>query len=279
VPFSPRLIYSRFDCFGFNFYEIWPSLARFPINSYSSPALFAFMLIIIETIYMYYCLPETLHLAQPTKLRTKSQSSVSRYNLSVLSYLHFAYLFFFSGMEFTLTFLTFETFNFSHMDQGKLLGFIGVSSALIQGLFVRRVSFPLTNAQVIHKILHEKTLVLLGLLSCMLGLLAISFVPSTSSKLLLYIGAACLSFTSATVVSGLTAMASFEASSGEGMGRFRGVGQLGRACGPGVAAGLYWGWGGGQAYRIGAVGVVVVGCFVGGLVKGAKKTGGDKKNA
>jgi hypothetical protein len=60
------------------------------------------------------------------------------------------------------------------------------------------------------------------------------------------------------------------------MGYFRGVGQLGRAFGPGVAAGVYWGWGGALAYGVGAVGVAgVAGCVWMG-VEGWRKGGKEK---
>lgn len=88
------------------------------------------------------------------------------------------------------------------MDQGKLLAYIGMTSALIQGAYVRRVA---------HVSVSEKSLVLQGMTSCALGLILLSLVATRHASLaLLYAGATGLAFTSATVVSSLTAMATFE---------------------------------------------------------------------
>src|SRR5205085_4134485 len=84
-------------------------------------------------------------------------SSVSKKirNLKNLNWIHFLYLFFFAGMEFTITFLTFDLFDFSNMQNGKLLGYIGILSAIIQGGYVRRKA---------NKI-GEKNIVIQGIVS------------------------------------------------------------------------------------------------------------------
>lgn len=97
------------------------------------------------------------------------------------------------------------------------------------------------------------------MMACSLGLAAVSLVPASGSSVYLYTGATLLAFTSATVVGGLTALASFSLSAdrgGEDLGRFRAWGQLGRAAGPGVASAVYWMYGGAFAYRGAAVGVL-----------------------
>lgn len=244
-----------------NLFQVFPWLQGLPINSYSSPALFALILIVIETTYMYFYLPETIHF-KPTaqKLSTENKSKIG--SISVLSALHFTYLFFFSGMEFTLTFLTFDIYSFSHLEQGKLLGFIGIITALVQGGYVRRVA---------HKTVHEKNLVVQGILSCAFGLFLISAVAYTrpSSTIFLYVAAAFLAFTSGTVVSSLTALASFAAGGrhGEELGKFRAYGQLGRSFGPGFACILYWVYGGAFCYGVGGASVLAVAAVVALLVE------------
>ena len=152
--------------------------------------------------------------------------------LSVLSFTHFAHLFLFSGMEFTLTFLTFHLFDFSHMQQGALLGYIGILSSLLQGGYVRRRAH----------IVGEKRMVLQGMVAAALGLGSIALVSGgggATTTLLggkstffpgyvidaiewldtqewsrktrmwgLYAGATGLAVTSATVVNCLTSLAS-----------------------------------------------------------------------
>lgn len=350
-----------------NLFDLVPFLESIPYsNPYSSPALFALVLIVVETIYLYIALPETLYfhasrthgagginsaVSSPgtandtpdlpysppsqqqqqqiggkksptgTALLEKSlsnevqsssstttfkysskPSSTSSSQFNILSILHFMFLFCFSGMEFTLPFLTHDIFDFSPMQQGKLLAFIGVASALVQGGYVRRVA---------HKTVHEKTLLLQGVASCSIGLVAISLVRPLNDFgdgmgiYALYFGSAFLAFTSGTVVSSLTALASFtttkainnnpntsnlthpssssdsfsdtpttrttssssnstatplagieavgEMTQGHALGKFRSLGQLGRAVGPIAACSAYWVLGSMACYQVGAV--------------------------
>ena len=84
-------------------------------------------------------------------------------DLSQVGLAYFIYLFFYSGMEFTLTFLThirwhlylFQPFpkkilrfGFTSMQQGKMFFFIGLLMAVLQGGVVRRL--PLGSEQKVH---------------------------------------------------------------------------------------------------------------------------------
>ncbi|XP_016403226.1 major facilitator superfamily domain-containing protein 10-like, partial [Sinocyclocheilus rhinocerous] len=60
-------------------------------------------------------------------------------NLKVLGLVYFTYLFLFSGLEFTLSFLTHQRFQFSSMQQGKMFFFMGITMAVIQGGYARRI--------------------------------------------------------------------------------------------------------------------------------------------
>ncbi|KAI8918765.1 major facilitator superfamily domain-containing protein [Entophlyctis helioformis] len=287
---------------------LFPSL---PINRYSSPALFAFVLIIIETWYLLSYLPETSHLQPPLQPSAASMASTSTdadadadadashetkplihkdmaegksatqdaasqlsskeidSRLLVLSLVHFAFLFSFSGMEFTLTFLTHDRFAFSHSQQGKLLAFMGVFSAIIQGGYVRRVA---------HKHISEQSLVLQGIISCCIGLGILSVWATTVTRL--YIGASFLAFTSGTVVNSLTSLASLTHSGGSAskaagsnagqdsgnrghaLGKFRSLGQLGRTFGPLFACSVYWMLGSQRVYLIAAASMAVLAAAV-----------------
>ncbi|KAJ3174608.1 hypothetical protein HDU87_007091 [Geranomyces variabilis] len=329
--------------------QVFPFLRGLPVNQYSSPALFAFVLIMIETVYLYIALPETrdhhrLKLASTTTTLTKTASSSSsatttttktttrdastgpspppprrppppprpRSQITTLATLHFLFLFFFSGMEFTLTFLTHDRFQFTHARQGRLLAFIGVSSALVQGLYTRRVTT--------HTRFSERAVVAQGVAAASCGLGVLGYMANNTTDdggggggedgvWWLYVGAAFLAFTSGTVVTGLTALASYEtglrqrqqkqqgqhqhhqqqqhqddvvvvgeydevpgAGTGGGaggggggdrgkvLGRFRSVGQLGRALGPLFACTMYWVFGSRAAYGVGAAAMAVVAC-------------------
>ncbi|KAJ3396787.1 hypothetical protein HDU92_001891 [Lobulomyces angularis] len=255
--------------------QLFPHLKNLPFHQYSFPAVFAFVLILIETFYMYLTLPETVNFKKnleksnknenendinvgesksllETKEALEKSSDVkltehSGKNVNILSFIHFFYLFFFSGMEFTLTFLTYDRFQFTNMSQGTLLGFIGILSALVQGGYVRRVA---------HKSVHERSLAIQGVLSCGIGLGIIALVAKKYlGQQFLFVGASFLAFTSGTVVSSLTALASFESKSSQGknLGKFRAFGQLGRSVGPIFSSSIYWVYGGVYCYSIGSV--------------------------
>ncbi|CAG8462557.1 5575_t:CDS:2 [Funneliformis caledonium] len=266
--------------------KLFPQFVEWGLNPYSTPALVALILLSIETLYLYISLPETASISHKSTIRNEtikqqplessSQSSLSvskrRSNLKTLNWIHFLYLFFFSGMEFTLTFLTFDLFDFTNMQNGKLLGYIGILSALIQGGYVRRKA---------HKI-GEKRLVVQGILSCSIGLAIIaSLTRVTDGITLLYVGATFLAFTSATVVNCLTSIASMQCDDndeqqeegnnservqhkndpipkGQALGAFRSFGQLGRASGPFAACGLYWMAGSEMCYASGSLAVLII---------------------
>jgi MFS family permease len=232
-------------CFAFGF-TFGPPLgaALTKIGGYYDffgPALFSFLLISIECFLLWNYLPETLDLSVESKKSEDAGKQVkNRANLTVLSLFHFVYLFVFSGMEFTLTFLTFERFNYSNTQQGRLLGFMGIVTAIIQGFYVRRQSGK------------ELKMVIQGLLTCTIGLTILSLFHTEDA---LYYGIFFLAITSGTVITCLTALASFEVSendSGTVLGWFRSSGQLGRAMGPIVCCTGYWIFGSMTMYLIGA---------------------------
>uniref|UniRef100_A0AAY5EWD0 Major facilitator superfamily (MFS) profile domain-containing protein n=1 Tax=Electrophorus electricus TaxID=8005 RepID=A0AAY5EWD0_ELEEL len=123
---------------------------------YQGPALLAVLFSIADLMFILLMLPETLHkdsvqvvgdLLNPVALfnfsavtRTKEPPSKQQmHSLKVLGLVYFAYLFFFSGLEFTLSFLTHQRFQFSSMQQGKMYFFIGIAMAAFQGGYARRI--------------------------------------------------------------------------------------------------------------------------------------------
>ncbi|KAL1923586.1 uncharacterized protein VTP21DRAFT_8566 [Calcarisporiella thermophila] len=257
--------------------SVHPKLIEWGFNPYSTSALISLILLIIEIMFIYIFLPETANISR--KQESGSSKSTEKHpqlsateknkridNLRVLSALHFAFLFIFSGMEFTITFLTFDLFDFTHMQQGKLLGFIGILSSLFQGGYVRRRA---------HSV-GEKRVALQGMASCALALACIAGVAAFPSLGLLYTGAALLAFTSASVVTCLTALASLQcdglqsgaedgrkgatryAGAGSTLGKFRSWGQLGRALGPIAACSLYWLQGPMRCYGIGSLSMALI---------------------
>lgn len=136
--------------------------------------------------------------------------------------------------------------DWNNSQNGMLIGFIGIVSALLQGGYVRRSMSKTGEAVMARR----------GVLSCALGLILLAILPqlvssrTTIAIRVLYTAAICLGFTSATVVNALTAHASLqcdesidevtgkplvtdpELAKGKALGKFRSSGQLGRAIGP-----------------------------------------------
>jgi len=188
--------------------------------------------------------------------------------LKALRKLHFLFLGIFSGIEFTLTFLTFDLFDWNNRQNGALIGSIGVISALIQGGYVRRAKGGVVNGL---PVMAQR-----GVSSCALGLILLAILPQlvannkTVALRLLQGAAVCLSFTSATVVNSLTSYASLQCdegvdqdtgkataehaqlAKGKALGQFRSSGQLGRAIGPLIACASYWSFGPSTTYAISA---------------------------
>jgi MFS family permease len=250
---------------SFDLSRLSPSLLQYGVYPFSSPALVAFVLLIVEFAYIAAYVPETYNFQRqnPTKaanhskkFETSSQLSNRAKNLKTLNWIHAIHLLIFSGMEFTLVFLTFDIFDYTHMQQGKLLGFIGIMSSLIQGGYVRRKA---------HEI-GEKQIVLQGVQACACGLVLFTIVAYIQKGVsLLYIGAFLFAITSGTVVNCLTSLASMQCTEenprlakGRALGVFRSYGQLGRAIGPLAACGTYWAYGPVACYGIGSVSMIFV---------------------
>lgn len=94
------------------------------LNVYAAPALLTLVLLVAETLFLIVALPETrntrpdkhdnddlleVHASEKPKAASTARSVQERTELlRVLRKLHFLFLGIFSGVEFTLTFLTFD---------------------------------------------------------------------------------------------------------------------------------------------------------------------------
>lgn len=224
----------------------------FTANPFATAAGFSLALIVTETLYLYFCLPETLPALagrgdedKGGKKAKGGAKPVERTNSHVLLYAtNFLFLLFFSGMESSLSFMTYELFAFTSGKNGRLLGFIGLVASVLQGGVTRRLP-PLLSVRV-------------GVASCLVSFILLARITSVGG---LYAAATCLAITSATVVTGLNALTSFEASEderGSKLGMLRSWGQLGRGLGPILFTSVYW-WAGREvAYTMGSTGIAVV---------------------
>ncbi|KAF2854305.1 acetyl-CoA synthetase-like protein [Plenodomus tracheiphilus IPT5] len=236
-------------------------------NPFAMAAGFSLFLIVSETIYLYFSLPETLPSATAVQNggangkangHTEKTNGVAKPRVRTNSHLllnatHFTFILFFSGMEFSLPFMTYDLFSYQAKDSGRLLGFIGLVASLLQGSVVRRM--------------HPLKVVQMGVVSCTIAFLILGRVQTQGA---LYGAAALLAVTSATVVTGLNSLSSFEASAderGNKLGNHRSFGQIGRSLGPLIFCSLYWWAGRETAYAAGAAGMVGVAALVFGGLK------------
>ena len=175
-------------------------------NPFATAAAFSLLLIVTETLYLYYALPETLPVVAKSSSKEKSESKpparTSTNSHTLLNATHFLFILFFSGMEFSLPFLSYDLFGYLSSKNGRLLGFIGVIASLLQGGFTRRA--------------HPLRVVQTGVLACALAFILLARLESERA---LWLAAALLAVTSATVVTGLNSLSSFEAGAAERGGK------------------------------------------------------------
>ena len=255
------------------------SISTVAANPFATAAGFSLFLIVTETLYLYFCLPETLPskvaeaklngkpaatngISKPvtrstgktTQAKLVSSSSDGKKGFQrtnshfLLNLTHLAFILFFSGMEFSLPFMTYDLFGYTSALNGRLLGFMGLVASLLQGGVTRRLP-PLLSVRI-------------GVVSCLLALLLLARIKTVGG---LYAATALLAVTTATVVTGLNALSSFEAGEDERggkLGNLRSWGQLGRGIGPLLFTSVYW-WAGREvAYTIGGMGVLGVSMIV-----------------
>lgn len=182
-------------------------------NPFATAAGFSLFLIVVETIYLYLCLPETLPAKRGDGQTDRADRDVAKSGNSekahshtnshfLLNLTHFSYILFFSGMEFSLTFLTYDLFGYSSSQNGRLLGFIGLVASILQGAVTRRIQ-PLRVVQ-------------MGVLACAFSFFMLSRLTTERG---LYGAATLLAVATATVVTGLNSLSSFEAAEGERGGK------------------------------------------------------------
>lgn len=220
------------------------------LNPFSASAFGAFVLALVNWVWVLRRFDETL----PPERRGSEQTQRT-FNVIALfkplpfrgvshtNLVYFSFILAFSGMEFTLTFLAHDRFDYSPLENTLLFLFTGFIVAFVQGGLVRRLA-PRFG---------EQRLALLGLALLMPGLATIGLAPNEA---LLYTGLGVLAVGSAFTNPSLSALVSLytpESHQGQALGIFRSLGALARAVGPLIAAALYWQLGSVAPYVGGAV--------------------------
>lgn len=154
-------------------------------NWFVYPAIFAMCLATLDVIFCIFCLKESLprdkraktvinslsqaleHISIPSLFRfdaVKNLSKADVQSLRDLGFIYFIYLFIYSGLEFTVSFLMFHKFGFSSMDQARMFLTTGVIMTILQGGVVRRIKLERTKqAAVFGLILIVPSYVIVGL--------------------------------------------------------------------------------------------------------------------
>ncbi len=232
-----------------------PSLARLGLNPFSFAAGGACLLSVLNLLWVYRRLDETLSederararkaaraLNPLQRLRAVELRGVNRANLT-----NFLFIFSFSGMEFSLTFLVADRFRFGMLEIAALLSFAGLTMAFVQGGLIRRLA-PRYG---------EVTLARAGLAINIPGLIMIGMAGQT---LTLYAGVFVMAIGSAIIIPALRALASLYTPpdrQGEVLGIFSSLGALARAGGPIIAGVIYWRFDSHSAYYAGAAFLVL----------------------
>ncbi len=235
--------------------QLFPGLERYGFHPFSACALGAGALSLLNWIWIRRRFDETFpaerrNLATPRPMLPRLSSgaaygsAVARTNLG-----NFFFLVAFSGMEFTLSFLARDRFQWTPRGIAAMFIFIGLVLALVQGGIVRKIA-PRFG---------EKRVAIAGLIAVALGLVGIAS-GGEHTRTLFWCSLALLAIGSGLTFPTLTALVSLhalESHQGEALGVFRALGALARAIGPFVAAFLYWRFGPAVPY-VGAAGFLIL---------------------
>ena len=221
--------------------QSFPSLARFGFNPFSTPALIAFGLCLLNLVWITARFKETLTPAgraeaREPRLRNPVAAIFGLENADVrhTNIVAFVYSLAFVAMETSLTFLAAERFHYTSRQNGYLLGFLGLCSIVVQGWLVRKMLKTIPEIRVLG----------LGLTASAVGLLVIGYA---FAPWMLYAGLAFLALGNGLVnpsTTGLISLYSTAAEQGRVLGIFRSLGSLSRAIIPILAGAAFFLFGG-----------------------------------
>lgn len=180
--------------------------------------------LILKTDIIKQYLTESLHFSY----RFSAIKNVEKKDIQALrtiGEIYFLYLFLYSGLEFTVTFLMYHKFGYTSMDQAKMFLTTGLVMTLLQGSVVRR--------------LPEAKIKSYAIFSLYLIVPAFILVGLAESSAMLYAGMILFAISTAFAVTCLTTLVSKygnDDQKGSVLGIFRSLGALARALGPVVGS-------------------------------------------
>jgi MFS family permease len=223
-----------------------PQLAAWGINPFSTAALVAFVLSLLNLAWITFRFRETLdpqnRSAAAERIRHPLHAllALEKGPTRRADWLYFIFTLAFSGMEFSLTFLAAERFGYTPTSMFKIFVFLGVVLIVTQGGIVRH-AVPRFG---------EKRVLLAGLILTVAGMLITGFAPTL---LWLYAGLLLLGAGSGLVnpsISALVSLYSDADQQGRMLGVFRSLGSLARGLAPLTACLIYWWKGGAFLYAL-----------------------------
>ncbi|MFO1077289.1 MAG: MFS transporter [Planctomycetota bacterium] len=226
-------------------------LGPFGLNPFSTPAVVALVLCLLNFVWMLRRLPETL----PPERRGAHPGTLSVlrpfHRLKSLEYpgvarahwIYFVQLLAFAAMEFTLTFLAAERLDYGIGQITWMFVFSGFVIAMVQGGGAHRMV----------KKRGERKVATLGMSIMLPGYLVTGFADSTW---MLYVGLFLLSAGSGFTMPAMSALVSrYVPADKQGLaqGTLRSLGSLSRASGPVLGGLMYWKFGSAVPYWVGAL--------------------------
>ncbi|MEM8550174.1 MAG: MFS transporter [Verrucomicrobiota bacterium] len=231
-------------------------LEAYGLNPFSAPAAIAFILAVINLIWIRRGFQETLPEQNRAEAIAREKDEPKRISglfhiplpdIKRACMLNLLFTASFAGMEFTLTFLAVERFAYSTLDNGLMFVFIGFWLIITQGGIVRRLA-PKVG---------EKKLTLAGI-AC--AVIAFSLIAVSETETVFYIALAFFALGAGLVfasLSGLVSLYADPSEQGKYLGLYRSAGALARAFGPISAALIYFTFGSTYCYIVGTAVMVV----------------------
>jgi MFS family permease len=227
-----------------------PALTPYGLNPFSAAALGAFGLSLLSVLWTATRFTETL----PPELRGRARQErtinplrfFQRFEfpgVRAVNVITFLYLLAFAGMEFTLTFLARERFQYEPEDNVGFFVFVGLIMVLVQGGLVRRLA-PRFG---------ERALAVAGLLTVVPGFIVMGLASNPRT---LYIGLGFMGLGSGLVQPSTTSLISLYTPpdrQGAVLGIFRSLGSFARAVGPLLATLVFFRFGSAWPYYLGAL--------------------------
>ncbi len=219
------------------------------LHPFSAAAIAAAALALVNLAWVILRFPETL----PPERRGKPSERAGLHpfkrlaqldypGLKRLNLLYLIYLTAFAAIEFTLTFLAAERFDYTPLDNAWMFVFVGLTIAFVQGGLVRRLAPKYGE----HRV---------GTIGLLITLPGFVLIGIAETETMLYLGLFFMAVGSALVMPCLSALASRYTPpdrQGLSLGVFRSMGSLARAIGPLAGGVLFWRFGSLTPYLVGA---------------------------